>query len=504
MITHIVNRLLGTIGLSLHRKSSIGCLITEVEHWRANGRSSPFPVRVHDDGLGAAHPHDDSDGLALAALKQENCKAPAPAIDKIAASVAERRLVDSIEDFGHADFAEFAFLFESNLTNHRIIGQRFDEAALLWRAAKYTSGPILEVGRDHGGSTVLLLAASGSRPVVSIDRSLAPFEISQHIFTRPDVARRLTLHTQSSRENIAEDAFGLIFVDGDHSYEGLCHDIATFWNKLKSYDGRPPLAVFHDAVENPVAFVPSVKKACDELIAERGAARHVESAGSLLVLQKLRDIDQERWYAKVDEQAWSAYSPAYRSVQPTGLPARLRPERSSLRKTSPNVLVNNDLDHSSWIKRGVTLEPFRGIGTDTPIQLVREEPQLGPHLISTGADTAAWSRFSFTAFLRPVGLRFVRLVVKDCNDVVHASIDFRLDDASRILNPQTFSGVEILDATLMYQCAFFHCELSIALSRPLSSASFGLMSLSDKGEEIYAGSPERGFFLNLASVREIR
>ena len=143
-----------------------------------------------------------------------------------------RHIVRRIPDFGHADFAELScWLFAASLNNHRVVHQRIDEASLLWRAVKMSGGPILEVGRAAGGSTLLLLGASENRPVVSIDR--APFHafIAEEVFQRPDVAARLKLYVQTSREPIAENEFGMIFIDADHSYEGICHDIG--------YSGTP-------------------------------------------------------------------------------------------------------------------------------------------------------------------------------------------------------------------------------------------------------------------------
>ncbi|MCU1295535.1 MAG: hypothetical protein JWP08_4385 [Bryobacterales bacterium] len=125
-----------------------------------------------------------------------------------------------------------------------MVHQRIDEGSLLWRAVKMSEGPVLEVGRAAGGSTIVLLGASGARPVVNIDRALFHAFIAEDVFQRPDVASRLKLDVQTSGEPIAEVGFGMGFIDADHSYEGICPDIGMFWNKLKSFDGKPPLAAF--------------------------------------------------------------------------------------------------------------------------------------------------------------------------------------------------------------------------------------------------------------------
>ena len=67
-------------------------------------------------------------------------------------------------------FEDLAWIFTCDSRNRGLIRQGFDEAALLWKAVKATSGNILEVGRNLAGSTVLLAAAAGPpRHIYSID-----------------------------------------------------------------------------------------------------------------------------------------------------------------------------------------------------------------------------------------------------------------------------------------------------------------------------------------------
>src|SRR5205807_6463196 len=67
-------------------------------------------------------------------------------------------------------FEDLTWLFTCDSRNRGLIRQGFDEAALLWKAVKSTSGNILEIGRNLGGSTVLLAtAAAANREIYSID-----------------------------------------------------------------------------------------------------------------------------------------------------------------------------------------------------------------------------------------------------------------------------------------------------------------------------------------------
>ena len=262
----------------------------------------------------------------------------------------QKRIIDNLENFGSADFAEIsAWLFASSLTNHRIIHQRIDESSLLWRAVKMSEGPILEVGRAAGGSTVCILAASGNRKVVSIDRFPQHADVSDYVFTRPDVARRLELLTQSSRDPIPETEYGIMFIDGDHSYEGVCHDIATFWNQLKPQNGKAALAVFHDAAENPISYVEPVRKACFELISEPGVARVIDHWGSMMLVEKITDVDPVKWYAKVDTEFWKSLSPHPEFLRtPKTTRKSLNPEAHQTESVGENLVSGDNFDDTAW------------------------------------------------------------------------------------------------------------------------------------------------------------
>lgn len=415
------------------------------------------------------------------------------------------RSVDRVVDFGTADFAELAtWLFASGLSNHRVVHQRIDEGSLLWRAIKLSGGPILEVGRAAGGSTLILLGASGSRPVVSIDRWPAHSFISQRVFDRPDVATRLKLYRQSSREPITETEFGMMFVDADHSYEGVCHDIATFWNELKSFDGKPPLAAFHDAADNPISYVEPVRLACQELVAEPGVARIVESWGSMLVLEKIGNIDRERWYAKQNTAFWSRFATGTHPVlKPRTFRNWQHNDRAALRLGSENLLGDENVEHDTWQKEGLSVETVSDFGSDNPLRLMRETRVAGEHSVvkTIRVERAA---LSFTAFLRPHHLDTLRLSVTDPERSELAHVDFELGNDSSVVNTAARDGVEIVNAGYDYRNGYFGCSLAIRLPAPVPAARFAVNALGADGRKVsYSGNRNRGFFINLSSVREI-
>src|SRR5206468_10174921 len=131
---------------------------------------------------------------------------------------------------------------------------------------------------------------------------------------------RVHLLVADSRVPLPNLRFGLLFIDGDHTFEGVLADVVAHWNALQSSGGKPALAAFHDALPNDnfkwrdadrklnrrwvrlknklrkrqkaeVApdYSPGVKRVCDELVRQGAATRH-SSAGSMLVLQKMADL----------------------------------------------------------------------------------------------------------------------------------------------------------------------------------------------------------------------
>jgi predicted O-methyltransferase YrrM len=154
-------------------------------------------------------------------------------------------------------FEDVAFLFSSNQLNHGIAALQFDEAALLYRLARDAqSGPFAEIGRFKGGSTIvfatalpegielwsydLLVALRPDLPGDRLDQEL------NDVLVRYGLARKVHLVVADSRTVEAPPApLELLFVDGDHSYEGVRADFAR-WGAFVRPGGH---LLFHDAVD---------------------------------------------------------------------------------------------------------------------------------------------------------------------------------------------------------------------------------------------------------------
>lgn len=193
-------------------------------------------------------------------------------------------------------FEDCTWLFTNDNRNRGIIRLNFDEAGLLWRCLGETGGDILEIGRKWGGSTCLLLEGAPGRRITSIDIDPQHHPLSDQRFAKPDAADRLDLLVQDSRVRLTDRQFGFLFIDGDHSYEGVTADTQAHWNDLSATDGKLALAAFHDAVPNDglgycseINHCPGVEQACRELV-DAGKARTWASTGSMLVLEKRADI----------------------------------------------------------------------------------------------------------------------------------------------------------------------------------------------------------------------
>lgn len=172
-------------------------------------------------------------------------------------------------------FEDFAWMFNSNLSNRSLIRQNFDEAALLWKAVKMSTGPILEIGTYKGGSTLLIAGAAEERTVVSIDIEPCKTKMPENV---------LLVIGDSHQTRLPLYSYGLVFIDGDHSYQGVKADVLNFWNNL-TLDGY---LLFHDAVEGPHYSI-GVKRFCDELVKSNCVSIH-STAGSSLLLQKITHL----------------------------------------------------------------------------------------------------------------------------------------------------------------------------------------------------------------------
>jgi len=118
----------------------------------------------------------------------------------------------------------------------------------LYEAAFFARGPILEIGRLHGKSTAVL--ALGLRdggagvPLYSVELQDKHVPIAEGHLRERGLLDLVTLVQGDSATTIAAlpGGFDTVFVDGDHSYEGICRDLDALHGRILPGG----VAMFHD------------------------------------------------------------------------------------------------------------------------------------------------------------------------------------------------------------------------------------------------------------------
>jgi predicted O-methyltransferase YrrM len=189
---------------------------------------------------------------------------------------------------GVRGFDDLAFLFSSNQLNHGVASLQIDEAALLYRLAHdATSGPFAEIGRFKGGSTFVFASA--------LPEGVELWSYDLHVALRPDMPgeqldaelaaalARYLLVADSRKVAPPPEPLELLFIDGDHSYEGAKADFER-WSAYVRPGGH---LLLHDAVDNGGYgnVYPGVARLLGEIEADGGWERQ-PGAGSIAHLSK--------------------------------------------------------------------------------------------------------------------------------------------------------------------------------------------------------------------------
>jgi predicted O-methyltransferase YrrM len=185
-----------------------------------------------------------------------------------------------------AGFEDLTFLFTSTVLAHGVASLRLDEAAYLYRLVRDEQPRVVvEIGRFRGGSTILIASALESgvlhsydiptrqgREGAELDRQLA------EALDRFGLADRVQLHVADSRTAAPPvTEIDILFVDGDHSEEGVRADV-EHWAPLLRPDGH---LLFHDAVAAP-DFAPPNAAGPTRVAADVGTTFEArDGAGSL-------------------------------------------------------------------------------------------------------------------------------------------------------------------------------------------------------------------------------
>lgn len=143
-------------------------------------------------------------------------------------------------------FEELAGLFASSSLDHAVIAMTVRQAAYLFGLIRRMHPQkVIEIGRYKGGSTLLIAAAmNGSGQFWSVDLGEKEGRLHGATTHRPfddqirDICTRFGLHvtleTGDSRIiDLQTGEVDLVFIDGDHSYDGVRSDFERFGRRVK-------------------------------------------------------------------------------------------------------------------------------------------------------------------------------------------------------------------------------------------------------------------------------
>jgi predicted O-methyltransferase YrrM len=166
--------------------------------------------------------------------------------------------------------ANMPWLFTSLPSSRGIVRLNIAEAFMLWRYAEQAKVAILEIGRRHGGSTCVIKAANPNVGLTSVDRDPKHDPKCDDFLEMRDVE----LLVANSRTVHLSLWYDLLFIDGDHSYEGVKADFLNCKRAMLA----DATVLFHDAVEGTYG-------ACD------GVVRFVKEAEALGWIKTLETAD---------------------------------------------------------------------------------------------------------------------------------------------------------------------------------------------------------------------
>lgn len=117
------------------------------------------------------------------------------------------------------------------------------EATYVYNVACMARTGIVEVGRFHGGGT-LLLSGPDTAPVHSVDIDPQNDELLKSYIEKHNI-KNIHLHIADSTDPSLshEIDYDVLFIDGDHSYDGVMADMKAWYPRLK----KGGHMVFHDA-----------------------------------------------------------------------------------------------------------------------------------------------------------------------------------------------------------------------------------------------------------------
>ena len=143
-------------------------------------------------------------------------------------------------------FEQLAGLFASTSLDHAVIAMTVRQTAFLFGLVRQMKAKkVIEIGRYKGGSTLVIAAAmDGDGQFWSIDLGEKEARLHSGQSVRgfdmqiADLCRRFGLHVDlligdSKTIGVETGEVDLVFIDGDHSYEGVKSDFERFGKRVR-------------------------------------------------------------------------------------------------------------------------------------------------------------------------------------------------------------------------------------------------------------------------------
>ncbi|MGH8102953.1 MAG: O-methyltransferase [bacterium] len=199
---------------------------------------------------------------------------------------------------GRLQFEQLAGLFASTSLDHAVIFMPIRQAAYLFGLIRQTKArKVIEIGRYKGGSTLVIAAAmDGEGEFWSIDLGDKESRLHDRSVCRPfdeqiaEACARLGLQVNllvgdSRTIEVGTGEVDMVFIDGDHSYEGVKSDFERFGKRVRLGGA----VLFDDAFDKGLFKTHSdtVGRLVAEIVAE-GQFRLVKAVNRLAHLEKVK------------------------------------------------------------------------------------------------------------------------------------------------------------------------------------------------------------------------
>lgn len=199
---------------------------------------------------------------------------------------------------GELGFEHFAGLFSSTTLDEAIISMNVRQAAYLFGLVRQMDArKVIEIGRYKGGTTLLITAAMRGRgrlwsiDIAGLDPHLRPRTVRPVETQIADLCQRFGLSVDlivgdSRTVEVDTGEVDLVFIDGDHSYEGAKSDFERFGRRARVGGS----VLFDDAFDDGffrVIHTDGVGPVVNEIVAT-GAYRLVRIVKRLAHLERVR------------------------------------------------------------------------------------------------------------------------------------------------------------------------------------------------------------------------